>query len=411
MKDIPLFLRSHLSYPIYIAFALQCFIFILTIPVFSTLIFHPEHHIIATNIPTDTKQFLLNMLLIAYPIGMIFGLFIFGHFSDRWGRKKILLICLSIIFVGYLLNITSIYTKSFHTLFIGHFLTGLAGINVICISALADLFPSAPQRRIRFGIFTAIRIGAYLIIITMGGVLANPILIPIVSPTFNLSFAAILSLVNFLFIWVILIETRYIETPKPSLKDILKILRYPKLKPIFCIFFLLTLSWTIMVQSGPRYVLEVLHISQSANFAIHSFVTIIWFLSAWFLNMYLVPRMSAEKVLIISLLISTILLLFLQINSYFFLQTIIAFIHTVFVALAWVSTVSIASLAAESSTQGKTLGICITLEYLALLFGAGLIAGYLNWSIERLGWISTTAIFISLLIAYFYFRKEKVEIK
>lgn len=116
---------------------------VLVMPVLTTLLLSPEGNM-ATHALTHFERALL------YGVGMgIFALFMFwgapllGDLSDRYGRKKILLLCLLGTVIGYLVSAVGVHYTSVFWLLMGRAICGaMAGSQPIAQAAIADMSTS-----------------------------------------------------------------------------------------------------------------------------------------------------------------------------------------------------------------------------------------------------------------------------
>lgn len=89
------------------------------------------------------KNILVGIFLALYPLGQFLGSPIIGSLSDKFGRKKILLLSLAVTLLCMLLMAYSIFVKSLILLGIACFIAGLGESNMaLALSAIADLTTS-----------------------------------------------------------------------------------------------------------------------------------------------------------------------------------------------------------------------------------------------------------------------------
>ncbi len=94
----------------------------------------------------STRTILIGFLLALYPLGQFVGSPVIGAFSDRFGRKKVLLITLVFSITFYCLIAVALLMKSLHFLMIVCFFAGLSESHVSIVqSVIAD--SSKPEDR------------------------------------------------------------------------------------------------------------------------------------------------------------------------------------------------------------------------------------------------------------------------
>ena len=92
------------------------------------------------------RNILSGVYLALYPLGQFFGSPIIGALSDKFGRKKMLIISLMITTICLLIIAYSVLIKSLILLAIGCFIAGLGESNMaLALSAIADLTTNATR--------------------------------------------------------------------------------------------------------------------------------------------------------------------------------------------------------------------------------------------------------------------------
>lgn len=105
-------------------------------------------------------KILLGLVLAAYPLGMLLGANLIGGWSDRWGRRKVLLWTLGGAILGYGLSVVAILSENFTWLLISRLLTGFCEGNVAVVRAIAaDLGDRIPRTQIFAWAMTATFLG------------------------------------------------------------------------------------------------------------------------------------------------------------------------------------------------------------------------------------------------------------
>ncbi len=116
-------------------------------------------------------KILLGFTLAVYPFGMLIGSVFIGALSDRYGRRRVLLISLMATFFGYLLTALAFVQESFVAFTLARLLTGVAQGNVsIARAVAADLHPHINRTRALSLVYAANYAG-WLIGPLLGGLL------------------------------------------------------------------------------------------------------------------------------------------------------------------------------------------------------------------------------------------------
>lgn len=194
------------------------------------------------------REFLIGLLLMAYPLAQFFAAPVLGLLSDKHGRKKILAVCLAGGLASYLLFALGIITKNLPLLFAARILAGLTGGSIaVAMSAVADISTRETKAK-NFGIVgTAFGLG-FIIGPFVGGVLADANTVSWFAYWTPFAFAAVLTAANLLFLRLRFKET--LKTPvhvKISVltgaRQFAKALSSPGLRALYTVGFLFTLGF------------------------------------------------------------------------------------------------------------------------------------------------------------------------
>jgi MFS transporter, DHA1 family, tetracycline resistance protein len=151
--------------------------FSLPLPILPEMFFDPERSILP-GASLHSKMILLGLVMASFPLGQFFGSPLLGRLSDRYGRKKIILISLAGTTVGYLLTAYAVHFSSITGMFAGLSLCGFCEGNVtIAQSVIADLtFKEEHQseKAVHFGWINIFISLGFIIGPLMGGQLADP---------------------------------------------------------------------------------------------------------------------------------------------------------------------------------------------------------------------------------------------
>lgn len=148
--------------------------FALPFPIFPPMLLASELGFLPEDVSSHSRAILLGVMFSLYPLGQLFGGPFFGQLSDRYGRKKILIISLVFIFFAYLMTALSVTYKNIASLMISRFFCGIfEGNIVIATSAMADISTHETKGK-NFGYLTFASNLGFIIGPLIGGELANP---------------------------------------------------------------------------------------------------------------------------------------------------------------------------------------------------------------------------------------------
>jgi DHA1 family tetracycline resistance protein-like MFS transporter len=194
-------------------------------------------------VSVQTAYVILGALVASYPLAQFFAAPILGQLSDRYGRRPILIWSLLGTAVGYALFAVAIYTRHIPLLFASRVLDGITGGNIpVAQAALAD--NTEPKDRAKnFGLMGAAFGLGFIIGPYIGGQLADASLVSWFGPAVPFWFAALISFINMIFIWLMMPETSPMKAGArlhwgQSVTHIVKAFSHKQLRFIFLTGFL-----------------------------------------------------------------------------------------------------------------------------------------------------------------------------
>lgn len=204
---------------------------------------------------------ILGALLSIYAISQFFGAPVLGALSDRYGRKRMLLLSLAGNMIGYIAFGMGIMLGSLWLLFAARLFQGFTSGNIsIALSAMADVSEEHNKAR-NFGLI-AVAFGAGIILGPwIGGRLSDPTLASWFNFATPLWFAAGVTCFTILLCIWLFPETalhRVCVTIKPftGITNLKRALQLPNLRIMFIVMFLIALGFNFLVQFFQVFLLQ-----------------------------------------------------------------------------------------------------------------------------------------------------------
>lgn len=332
------------------------------IPILAPLFISPTSDFFAASTPYATRTIALGLLIAMYPIAQFFGAPLLGALSDRYGRKKLLVLSLLGTLIGYLLFGMGILTKQLWLLFVSRILDGFTGGNIsIAMSSIADISDEKSKVR-NFGLIgMAFGLG-FIIGPYIGGKLADPSIVSWFTAATPFWFAGILTCVN-----IVLVLTNFRETLKEKrttpvslftgFRNLKKAMQMPNLRLLFLIIFLCTFGFNFFTQFFQVYLVEKFGFTQSNIGDVFAYIGIWVAIAQGSIIRPLSKRFSPTQLLSFSLLglglTFPILLIPDTASALFFILPCIA----IFNGLTQPNSSALISNSADAASQGEILGI------------------------------------------------------
>lgn len=342
------------------------------IPVIPILLADPTSpsYLLPAGISVQSGYILLGFLIAIFPFMVFLSAPILGQLSDRYGRKKILVICLFGTCISYLIFAIAILTKNIPLLFISRAFDGITGGNIsVAQAVIADITP--PEKRSRtFGLIGAAFGFGFVIGPFLGGVLADHKIVSWFNAATPFWFAALLSFINILLLITNLTET---HTPSPdadvemnrSIKNIIKAFSHADLKVLFFSAFLFQAGFAFYLTFFSVFLIIRFHATPGTIGLYFAYIGVWIVIAQAFVTRQLSHRFREDQVLRVSMLG-----LGLIISTYIFLtQWWLLLIFAPMLAICnGVSQANIPGLISRSSdsdVQGQVLGLTASVQALA----------------------------------------------
>lgn len=357
----------------------------------------------------DTRFLILGFLTASYPIAQFFASPILGQLSDRYGRRKVLIVSLIGTCISYIIFAYGMHLRSIPILFFSRILDGVTGGNIATAQAvIAD--SSTPQTRQKnFGLVGAAFGLGFILGPFLGGVLSSSEVLPWFDATTPFDFAAILSLINILFVFVALPETNIHLTTSfklsltQSVRNIFIVFSYRSVLPLFITGFLLQGGFTFYTTFASTYLSERFNASEKDIGLFFAYVGFWIVITQAVILRKIAGKFSEYKGVRIGLFVIAIALAVYPAIGSFPLLLMIVPVYAIPLGISFATMTSLISKSVGPQIQGEILGVNTSVLALSQSIPP-ILSGFVAASFSPSASISVASLVILLAGFYFWHR-------
>lgn len=346
----------------------------LILPILAPLLFGQQGAVFTVDTSFDTRAITLGLLVAAYPAAQFFGAPLLGAFSDKIGRKPILLLAFFGTMTAHLLVAFGILKGLLWVLFLARILDGFTGGNVSVIQAITSDISKREDRSKNFG-FVSMAFGlSFVLGPFIGGQLSDSTIVPWFNYATPFFFAAGLSCITIFATFLLLPETRDKKLQHQSqhafhifagLRSLYRVLQTPVVRSLVGIMFLLSLGFSYFTFYYQIFLVDVLQYTPRDIGLFFGFVGLWIALTQGILNPFLSRRFSSDAIVpfsMIGLIIAFGLLLQIEQEVWLF---ILAPLIALSQGLTQPNILALISQSVNDTIQGEILGVNQSLTSLA----------------------------------------------
>lgn len=401
------------AFPLFLVLFLDGMGLGLVFPMLNSILIDPAASFLPPATSDEMRNFLYGLTVGIFMICWFFGAAILGDLSDTIGRRKSLLICLLGGFLGYFFSALGVVFRSMTILIIGRLIAGFtSGSQAIAQAAIVDLStPETKNRNIGL-ILLAVSIG-FIVGPMLRGILSSSTLVSWFSFSTPFYFAAVLSLLNAVFLYFFFKET-FVKKGKVvihfhhAIQIFISAFKHPKIRFLSLFFLFFILGWSNYYTYISMFLFKRYGFSPLEVTFFMALLGLGFSIGFGFLPNYSAKKLGLKGSVILGIVVGAFSILITVAASKASYAWLTVIPIGIFISVAYSNGISLFSNQVDAESQGWVMGI--TGSIMALCFG---VVGLLSWLINKFSpgaplVISYILLFLSALIVYFYQRVKQI---
>jgi MFS family permease len=393
--------------PLYVVIFFGFVGYSLMITIFTPMLLKPESGMLPATLTKSYRTIILGLVLGLYPAGQFIGSPVLGALSDRYGRRPVLLVSLTMTTACYAVIAIALQMLSLATLCGSLFVAGLAEANIVTAqSAIADVVAAADRNRFFGYIYMCVSL-AYIVGPLAGGKLAEPSVVS----WFNYAtpFWAVFGLLVLTTLGTLL---KFRETNPPEKRqrisyfeaftNLAGVFTDRRIRLLYLINFLLYLAIFGFFRCYPMYLVDEFHLGVSRESEYIAWVGLPIVLANLWLTGYLAKHFTTRSLTFWSALLTGIFMIVVVVPPHQSALWLTLFATSLALAICLPSCATMLSTAVGEADQGRVMGnnqaLQVGAESLSGLLGGLLAAIVVKLSLVVLGIVAIAAAGVLLLI-------------
>ena len=367
----------------------------------------------------SATPFEIGILFASYSLMQFIFSPILGSLSDKYGRRPILFFSIIGSAIGYLFIG---FASALWMVFAGRIIAGITGGNISTAQAYIADSTSKENRAKGMGLFGAMFGLGFIFGPAIGGILSRfGIGVPFL-------FAAILSAINAILVYLILPETVNTANYNPTqirknrFVELFESLADSQFRVLNAVYFFLVTSFSIMTYAFVLYTIERFKYTAEQNGYIFAFIGILAVIFQGGMFDRLVKKFGENPLMVIGCAMMAISLFSIPYIGPDFGGLIGVLVTVGFLAIgnsmASPAITSLASKISDDATQGKSLGVLQSFASLARAIGPAFGGVLLNnafnkvddFTVQRTFWTASAIMVLTILIAVYFAKINREQV-
>lgn len=315
---------------------------------------------------TGGSAILVGTIIAAFSLFQFIFAPILGRFSDKYGRRPVLILSSILNSLSYFLIFLF---PQIWILFVARMLAGIGSANISVAQAYIADTTTAHERTKTLGLMGAI-FGL--------GFIVGPLLGGIASQQFSIAAAfaipAVLSFINAILIFLILPESnkilqKHIKIELFNVKVTREVMKPKNISFLLLLFFFVNFALSLIVGVFSLLGLEKFGWNEGQNGMYFGLIGASSFVTQMFLVRMLVKKFSEINMIKLGLIVFSISIILMGLSPFEWIMILVGITTPFAVSLIMINTQSLISLESKSEEQGIVLGVTQSFGSLGMVFG------------------------------------------
>lgn len=395
-------IKMNQSRNFFIKFALFLILFLdgfgqsLIFPILTRTILSVDNHSLVDHLSMHSREIIYGLIVGLFYFFWMFGTAILGDFSDSYGRKKGLIICIVGMIVGNILTVFAFIMSNVWLIVLGRTLIGFtAGSQAIAQASIADM--STPENQAR-------NTGLIILAVTLGAIF-GPVYGQVFSDSQICSFfnnqtpfigVSLLSLLSMLILLFFYQDTSTPNNKPIQLTRVINVFKdafvHPKIRILLISMISIFGCWSIYYTYMTIYLVKTLNASSGEISIYMSMYGVGASISMALLGSVVEKRFTTKQAVIMGWSLLALATLLTQLSTSLTLDYALAIVAGIGVAIGMLFSMKAFSAQVPADRQGWIMGV----------FNASWV-GVMGVSVMLMGYIASFGIVVPLIIGYMLF--------